>query len=374
MKHDIIGSCTEKVRSWNPVRDASNDEISYIDLGAIDNDLKSVVAAQRVLGRDAPSRARQLVCAGDILVSTVRPYLNGVARVPREMDGATASTGFCVVRPNPKKVNGSYLFHWLKTPDFISDMVRKSTGASYPAVSDKIIKHSSLPLPPLLEQRRVAAILDETDALRNFRRQARSLLGQLEQALFSEMFGDLRENTRGWKINRFGDLLQNLDGKRVPIKLADRATRAGSIPYYGASGIIDYVDDYIFDGEHLLIGEDGANLVARSFPIAFIAHNRFWVNNHAHVLKENGLSDVEFMRHFIESIDLKPYVSGSAQPKLTQAQLNRIPVPCPPIELQRQFRHQLDEIRLASRVANDASSKLDTLFTSLQYRAFSGGL
>jgi hypothetical protein len=105
------------VHSWNPQKEARGEYINYIDLSSIDNETKIISAHQRVLADDAPSRARQLVQTGDILVSTVRPYLNGVARVPQRLVGATASTGFCVLRPNTKKVSPEYLFQWLDGRD-----------------------------------------------------------------------------------------------------------------------------------------------------------------------------------------------------------------------------------------------------------------
>lgn len=287
-----IGKLIEKVVSWNPPRDAPDDELDYIDLSSVDNATKQITANQTVIGSEAPSRARQRVKAGDILVSTVRPNLNGVARVPDQLDGATASTGFCVLRPQAAQLDASYLFHWVQSAEFVGDMMRKATGASYPAVSDKIIAQSEIPLPPLDEQKRIAAILDQADELRRKRQRAIDRLNQLGQAIFHEMFGDPRANPNEYPILPLGQLVENEDGKRVPVKLADREKMDGEYPYYGASGVIDFVDDYLFDGERLLIGEDGANLLARSSPLAFMARGKFWVNNHAHVLAFNGKANL----------------------------------------------------------------------------------
>lgn len=152
-----LGTCLSRASTWNPLQASSEDVFCYIDLSSVDQDTKLISDAREVACGEAPSRARQLVAAGDVLVSTVRPNLNGVARVPSELEGAAASTGFCVLRPEPKKIDGGYLFQWVKSSVFIGDMVRKATGASYPAVSDRIIFESSIPLPPLEEQRRNAA-------------------------------------------------------------------------------------------------------------------------------------------------------------------------------------------------------------------------
>ena len=126
-----------------------------------------------------------------------------------------------------------------------------------------------------------------------------------------------------------GRLAENLDSMRRPITSGLR--EPGEIPYYGASGIVDYVKDYIFDGDFLLVSEDGANLIARNTPIAFSISGKSWVNNHAHILKFNTYVERRFVDIYLNSIDLTPYISGAAQPKLNQKNLNsiQIPIPCP---------------------------------------------
>lgn len=127
----------------------------------------------------------------------------------------------------------------------------------------------------------------------------------------------------------------NLDSRRRPVTKSAR--KAGDVPYYGASGIVDYVRDYIFDGDYLLVSEDGANLLARSTPIAFSISDKAWVNNHAHVLEFESYAERRFAEIYLNSIDLSPYVRGGAQPKLNQANLNRIPVPVLDIEEQERI-------------------------------------
>jgi len=139
----------------------------------------------------------------------------------------------------------------------------------------------------------------------------------------------------GWNNAFFAEIVDNLDGRRVPLKLEDRNARHGEYPYYGASGVIDAIDNYLFEGPHLLIAEDGANLLSRSTPIAFQADGKFWVNNHAHVIQTKGGIPLGFIEYYFNSIDLAPYVTGTAQPKLTQGALNGITLPLPPLPEQR---------------------------------------
>jgi type I restriction enzyme, S subunit len=138
-----------------------------------------------------------------------------------------------------------------------------------------------------------------------------------------------------------GELAENLDSKRRPITSGLRD--AGDIPYYGASGIVDYVKDYIFDGDFLLVSEDGANLLARSTPIAFSVSGKSWVNNHAHVLKFKTYAERRYIEYYLNSIDLTPYISGAAQPKLNQNNLNNIEVPNPSVEEKERIVAILDK-------------------------------
>ncbi|WP_081130105.1 restriction endonuclease subunit S [Metallibacterium scheffleri] len=214
----------EPVTSWVPERDDPDSAFTYIDLSAVDQDAKAITGARQLACVDAPSRARQLIRTDDVLVSTVRPNLNAVARVPQKLDGATASTGFCVVRPRPERLDGGYLFHWVRSPRFVSDMARLATGASYPAVSDRIVFDSKLPLPPLPEQRRIAEILDKADALRAKRRAALTQLDTLTQSIFLDMFGDPATNAKRWPQVPIGDHAIKIGSGATP-RVGKRPTR-----------------------------------------------------------------------------------------------------------------------------------------------------
>ena len=135
--------------------------------------------------------------------------------------------------------------------------------------------------------------------------------------------------------NRLGNLLDNYDFLRKPLSSLERENFKGKYPYYGAQGIIDFVKEYKFDGEFLLIAEDGENLSSRNQPIAQIASGRFWVNNHAHAVKTNNLADLRFVCYALNNLDIKGYVTGAAQPKLSQTNLNKIKVLFPKMEYQR---------------------------------------
>lgn len=137
-----------------------------------------------------------------------------------------------------------------------------------------------------------------------------------------------------WKISPLNEICENLDSKRIPITERDR--KDGSTPYYGASGIVDYVDGFIFDELLLCVSEDGANLVARTYPIAFSISGKTWVNNHAHVLKFQNINTQVMVENYMNSISLEDYLTGMAQPKLNRAKLDIIPIPLPNEKKERQ--------------------------------------
>ncbi len=132
-----------------------------------------------------------------------------------------------------------------------------------------------------------------------------------------------------------------MDYKRVPLSSKERDTRKGIYPYYGAQGIIDYIDDYIFEGTYLLIAEDGENLKSQKQDIAQLASGKYWVNNHAHIVESNGRSDIRYLCYLLNSMDISGYITGSAQPKLNQANLSSIRLILPPLELQKQVADTL---------------------------------
>ena len=166
-------------------------------------------------------------------------------------------------------------------------------------------------------------------------------LDGVERCIDDELPFEIPEN---WCWVRFGTALVNRDAERIPLSVAQREKLQKKFDYYGASGVIDKVDRYLFDKPLLLIGEDGANLLLRSKPIAFIASGQYWVNNHAHVIDAVAGVDLRYIALFINAINLAPYVTGTAQPKMNQEKLNSILVPMPPTTEQRRIVSAFEEI------------------------------
>lgn len=171
-----------------------------------------------------------------------------------------------------------------------------------------------------------------------------------------------------WKNYRFDQISRNCDKMRIPLSSAQRAKKQGIYSYYGAQGVIDHIDDYIFDGTYMLIAEDGENLKSKKQNIAQLANGQFWVNNHAHIVSNNQLSDIRFLCFKFNSTDVSGYITGSAQPKLSQTNLNSIIFDMPPLPEQKAIADTLscldDKIELNNRMNRTLEKMAQAIFKS----------
>lgn len=272
-------------------------------------------------------------------------------------DGATALDTVCefqqdfevillssvaILRSNPDIITPTFLRYYLDSP--VTRAYMKSgfvTGAAIPRVVLEDFKRIIVRFPPLPVQRKIADVLSAYDDLIEVNTRRISILEQMAQSEYLEWFGkvDAKSLHEGWHVKTFGEVSENFDYKRIPVSSMEREKIQGEYPYYGASGIIDYVNEYIFDGRYLLIAEDGENLDSRKTPIAFFANGKFWVNNHAHIIQAKPPITLEFLYLFFANNDISGFITGAAQPKLSQQNLNRIPIVVPPQELMEKFNN-----------------------------------
>ncbi len=219
-----------------------------------------------------------------------------------------------------------YLMHTLK--HYIH---KNSKKGSVPYITMPMLENFTFPIPcpdniekSLAIQSEIVRILDTFTTL-TAELTAELTARKKQYSYYRDQLLSFDDGEVEWKT--LGELAENLDSKRKPITSGLRET--GKIPYYGASGIVDYVRDYIFDGDYLLVSEDGANLIARNTPIAFSISGKTWVNNHAHVLKFETYAERKYVEYYLNSIDLTSYISGAAQPKLNKKNLESIKIPNP---------------------------------------------
>ena len=376
-----IGDVVDQVSSWTPGRDDPDGEFIYVDLSAVDQDSKTIARPSRLACTDAASRARQIIRSGDVLVSTVRPNLNAVGRVPVELDGATASTGFCVLRPRSEVVDGAYLFHWVRSPHFVGEMVRRATGASYPAVSDRIVFESKLPLPSLLKQRRIAEILDKADALRAKRRAALAQLDTLTQSIFLDMFGDLATNPKGWPVGALRSLGRVTTGGTPPS--AKEGMFDGAIPFITPGDLESdqpikrTVTDAGAEASRTVdagatlvccigatIGKIGKSTVRSAFNQQINA-----VEWGERVHAEYGHAILRFFKPTIIA-----WGSSTTLPILKKSSFERIEIPVPPVTDQQEFALRIERVERVRATHHVALSTSNELLSALQVMAFRGGL
>lgn len=405
-----------------------NEKFFYIDIGSVDRNTKAVTGPTELLGIGAPSRARKCVLEGDVLVSMTRPNLNAVALVPPELDGHIASTGFDVLRcPD---LDCRWLYFLVRTKKFVEIMSGLVQGALYPAVKAKDIRSFVVPVAPINEQRRITASLETTlaavDACRQRLDGVAAILKRFRQAVLAaatsgeltrewrednpidEDTGDnevasliekwissqLRGKTKipaepdlsywtteipqSWHLGSVSMVAECLDSQRIPVKKDKRSAVQGTYPYYGANGIVDMVDEYIFDGELVLVTED-ETFYGREKPIAYRSSGKCWVNNHAHVLRPEDAVAADYLCYCLMHYPVLPWLTGTTgRAKLTQGVLNSLPVAIPPrIEMERIVSKVQELFTLADQLEaklTAARKLVDRLTPALLAKAFRGEL
>lgn len=373
---------------------ANSDSFLYIDISSVDADSKSITAARRLPAHEAPSRARQRVRAGDVLVSTVRPNLNAVALVPESMDGAIASTGFCVLRPRTESLDASYLFHFVRSPKMVRYLTRLATGASYPAVTERIIMDAALSAPPILDQRHQASALDTADRVITKRRDAIALTDDLLRATFLEMFGDPVTNPESWSIAPLEGLLLEgpQNGLYVPASEYGSGTPIVRIDSYSRTAPISWRslkrarlssvqrESYALDEGDLLINRvNTTELVGKTALVYDMPEPSVFESNMMRCRPDRTKALGEYLLFELNSDRVVRQIAMRVKPAVNQASINQgdvlsLSIRHPPLSLQEQFVRALKKLHTARATQESALAESERLFASLQHRAFQGEL
>ena len=294
-----------------------------------------------------------MIYPGDILL--VKTASVGKTALVRDLPHkATINPQFVVLKNI--ETNHEYLSYYMKSEKAQNFILSIAKGAAAQTVSQKNLAEMQVPVPTKAEQQRIVSRLDSAFAhIDELKANAEKQLSEA-RALFQKALTKAMEPKEGWEEKRLPEISENLDSMRKPVTKKDRTE--GIYPYYGASGIVDYVDDYIFDENLLCISEDGANLLMRTYPIAFPISGKVWVNNHAHVLRFKCMTTQRYIEYFFAGIKLDEYITGAAQPKLTQKALNNITINIPDsIEEQQRIVSRLDSLSAHVRELEEVTQK-----------------
>jgi type I restriction enzyme S subunit len=389
-KEAYKGGSTSLIRSQNIYNDSfRRDGLAYIDDTQAD-ELSNVEVQEDdvLLNITGDSVARCCQVALDVLPARVNQHV-------------------AIIRPKAAELDARFLRYVLVSESMQHHLLAlASAGATRNALTKAMIEGLEISAPPLAEQKRIAEVLGALDDKIELNRRMNATLEATAQALFQSWFVDfdpvrakldgrtpsgmdaataalfpdsfeespLGHIPKGWRAGSLREVIEVFDFKRVPLSGREREQRKGSYPYHGAASVMDYVDDYLFDGIYMLMGEDGSVINDDGTPVTQYVWGKFWVNNHAHVLRgKNGIFTEHLLLHLKDS-NIASFVTGAVQPKLNQGNMNRIPFIIPPPEISQAFGEKIDPLFSRIRANTDQSRNLATLRDTLLPKLLSGEL
>jgi type I restriction enzyme, S subunit len=339
---------------------------------------------------------------GDVLLNITGDSVARVCQVDSRVLPARVNQHVAIIRPNPNRIDPPFLRYFLVSPVMQAHMLAfAAAGATRNALTKRMIENFRIPAFSISEQRAIASVLGTLDDKIDLNRRMNDTLQGMVRAVFKDWFVDFGPTVskmegrdrylppeiwslfpdhldkegkpEGWTIGNLGDYVRNFDAKRVPVSGAERAKRRGPYPYHGATGIMDYVDDYLFDGIYLLVGEDGS-VIKEEDGTAFTQYvwGKIWVNNHAHVLQGKGSVSTEQLFIYFQHEPVSPYITGAVQLKLSQGRMNSMPFIYAGDELCRKFAIEVAPLFARIRCNADESKTLATTRDLLLPKLMSG--
>ncbi len=309
---------------------------------------------------------RTRISDGDVLL-TIVGTVGRACCVKEPFNSFTVQRSVAVIKPRKEVVLPRFLmYHFTALKEYFD---KEAIGVAQKGIYLKQLSKLPIVLPPLAEQERIVAELDLLSSIIDKQKAQLKELDALAQSIFYDMFGNPNTNEKNWEVRKLSDVCINYDYLRKPITASER--KSGKTPYYGASGIVDYVEGFIFDGDYLLVSEDGANLEMRHTPIAFSISGKTWVNNHAHILKFSNKATQLFVENWFALYDISDLLTGAVQPKLTQAKLNSVLLPLPPFPLQESFAKKIFAIESQKESINQSIAESQKLFDYTMDKYFS---
>lgn len=311
---------------------------------------------------------------------------------------------YVITAKNTEELDIKFLFYRLKT---IGDLLNsQSQGTATKFLTMKILNDLSFPLPSVYEQRAISSILGTLDDKIELNRRMNETLESIARAIFTSWFINFdpvrakaenrqpegmdaataalfpsefetvegQEIPKGWRISHLSEIYSIFDSKRIPLSGKERENRKGIYPYYGAASVMDFIDEYIFDGIYVLLAEDGSVINEDNSPVLQYVWGKFWVNNHAHILQGKADISTELLMQFLQSIDIHPYVTGAVQLKVSQQNLAKIPIVLPPKEICQKYSSFIQPLYVKYRYNKENSHHLSSIRDTLLPKLLSGEL
>ena len=321
----------------------------------------------------------------DTIMARITPCLeNGkIAKVSVLSDGEVGfgSTEYIVFRAIDGVSDADFLYYLICSPLVRNPAIKSMVGSSgRQRVQTDVVANLDIELPPIEEQRNIGGLLKAIDDKIELNNKINNNLEQQAKALYKDWFFDFSPFSTegnlpdGWHLGTVGDIIQLHDSKRVPLSSSERDKMEKIYPYYGATSLMDYVDNYLFDGIYLLLGEDGTVVDSLGFPILQYVYGQFWVNNHAHIITGKEGFSVEELYLFFSLTNIKSIVTGAVQQKVSQQNLKKVPAIIPSKEALSAFDDLIQPIFAQIRNLRDENAHLADLRDTLLPRLMSGEL
>ena len=358
---EIIGGGTPKTSN----SDFWGGDIPWLSVVDFGGDRRWVGSAEKHITQlGLQGSSTKLLRRGDIIISA-RGTVGELAQLKMPM----AFNQSCYGIRAREGVEQDFLYYLLKSS--IADLQRQSHGGVFSTITRETFRRIKIEMPDLETQKQIANILGTLDEKIELNRQMNETLEQMGQALFRHYFIDNPEVEK-WDDGVLGDIIINFDSKRKPVSSRQRAEMKGEYRYFGATSVMDYVNDYLFDGKYLLLAEDGSVIKGDNTPYLQYVWGKFWVNNHAHILQAKYPFTVEYLYLLLSQSDVQSLVSGAVQLKINQKAMNSFRVKLPPNELVMSFCTKIDPMFEQRRKNEEEIQTLTTLRDTLLPRLING--
>ena len=336
-----------------------------------------VLNHERVPNSNLKGQFKKTFQRDDILYSEIRPQNRRFAYVDFSPIDYIASTKLMVIRAKKDVVSPKYLYYFLKNSSTVAELqlLAETRSGTFPQITFSEVANLTIPVPPLAVQEVIVQTMQCLEDKTICNEQINDNLLAQAQTLYKQFFpyGVQDDLPDGWRIGTVGEIIENHDSKRIPLSGADRSKMEKKIyPYYGAASLMDLVDNYIFDGKYLLLGEDGTVVDDAGYPILQYVWGQFWVNNHAHILTGRLGYDVESLYMLFKQTPVKSIVTGAVQPKISQANLRSVQVVIPPEHNLREYNDLVEPLFSLFRANEEECKTFTALRDTLLPKLMSG--